>query len=163
MRHGTFGRSPSALTVLRRARRYPVVDRAPAHLVEGFPGLHDVEQQGHELPGDGAHRTGLRPAIAGPERQVLASIEAPGHTPAGRQQEELSAKRRPAPLGLLDPPAHRRAALFPRQVHTRELQDLAWRLLGLRRPELRDEGGRTHDAHPWHGREGPGGGVLLDE
>src|SRR5690606_28284450 len=120
------------------SRRLVVAVRCtPVGLVERLASLHDVEQQRHELPRNGAH--GTHPAAAVPRQQrfVLSAVESTLLAPAAREEEELTHQERPPALGLPRAAIDGEPRLIPfRQVHPGELQHLARRDVVVRVPRL---------------------------
>src|SRR5690606_20036850 len=118
---------PSLQRYLRQPSRRLVetVRCTPMGLVERLTRLHDVEQQRHELPRNGAH--GAHPAAAVPrhERFVLRTVEPAPLAPAARQEEELPPEQGPSALGLPWPSVNREPRIAGLdQVHPRQLEHL---------------------------------------
>ena len=72
---------------------------APALDVERLVGLHDGQEQRHQLPRDRADALGLE-ARTREQSLVLGPVEAVFLAPAAGEQEELAAQRRAATLRL---------------------------------------------------------------
>src|SRR5690606_9357287 len=140
---------PSLQRYLRQPSRRLVetVRCTPMGLVERLAGLHDMEQQRHELPRNGAHGAYPTSAVPRPQRFVLSAVEPALLPPAAGQEEELPPEQGPSALGLPWPTVNREPRIAGLdQVHPGQLQDLARRYERLRRAEFADQRRSAHYA-----------------
>jgi hypothetical protein len=116
---GESGRVPSLFR--RRKRRLQAAPvREPPLPAKGLPGLGDGEQQGDELPGDGASGLGALVAVAGEHGFILPAIKpARRIDPPTSQEEQLTAEDGAAALRLALAGADRRAARLVREAQCR--------------------------------------------